>query len=71
MVSAIIQMAKTVTQRRSAKDLRALERGVEYWAIKSILDKDKDLICVVLRKSRNGNLIFYSVWKKIRTKKPS
>ena len=41
-----------------------LGRKVEYWEIKSIVGKSKTVVTVILRKIGNGNITFYSIWKK-------
>ncbi len=47
------------------------ERYVEDWTLKEVVGKSKSTITVILRKAGNGQISFYSVWKKYERKKIS
>src|SRR3989344_7928522 len=54
------KIEKYIPPHYSAK----LSQMVEYWNLKAVVGKQKTVVTVILRKVGNGNITFYSIWKK-------
>lgn len=77
LIPLIIPVIKNATKVHDYREYYSenAERYVETWTLREVVGKGNTTVTVILRKAGNGQIAFYSVWKKYekkkRTKKPS
>lgn len=71
----VIELATSITEHKKSEYSKILNKRIEYWMLQEIVGNQGACIVVILRKVGDGNVIFYSVWKKRdknnASKKPS
>lgn len=77
LVIPVIKSATKIDDYKPPAYSEKLGKMIEFWALQSVVGKQKTQVTVVLRKIGTGNIHFYSVWKKQdrrliekKTKKP-
>ena len=73
LVIPVIQLATSIADYKKEQYSKPLGKYYEIWELKEIVGRQKALVSVVLRRIGDGNITFFSVWKKEikKTKKPS
>lgn len=59
LVIPIIKTVEIVTEYSVFSD-----KNVEYWMLQKVVGKKNHKVSIILRRIGNGNITFYSVWKK-------
>jgi hypothetical protein len=63
LVIPVVRSANNIKKHKEVY-LTILKIKMEYWMLQEIVGRQKSNIIVILRKIGDGNVIFYSVWKK-------
>ena len=64
LIKPVIKNATKIHKYTPKTYSKSLGKYVEYWLLRDIVGKQDTIVDVILRRIGDGNITFYSVWKK-------